>query len=306
MTVTRSPARSPAAVLGTAARLSPSEAAVAYATAGLAVFPCAPGAKRPLTRHGYLDATTALRRVRAWWGRWPNANIGLPTGRTDGHVAGAGGFDVLDIDVHPSGSGFPALARARRASLVDGWAHVIRTPSGGLHLYYPARSGGGDEQESWSLPAVHVDFRGVGGYVIAPPSRATTTDRGQRSYTLIATGRDPHPLDASAVRHLLAPPADQSRRFGRGGLVASSTRLGAWLAGQPEGNRNRALFWAGCRAAEAGIAEAAARDILGSAAACTGLDEREISTTLASAYRTSARRPTANGPPPTTMDRPGP
>ena len=78
----------------------------------------------------------------------------------------------LDIDVHPGGSGFPALARARRAGLVGGWACLVRTPSGGLHLYYPASGEHG--QESWSLPALHVHFRGVGGYVIAPPSRVVT------------------------------------------------------------------------------------------------------------------------------------
>jgi len=306
MILSRSPVLSPpAAVLAAAARLPLGEAAAAYAAAGLAVFPCAPGAKRPLTRHGYLDATLDPEQVRVWWRRWPTANIGLPTGRTDSQAAGdAGGFDVLDIDVHPGGSGFPALARARRAGLVGGWACLVRTPSGGLHLYYPASGEHG--QESWSLPALHVDFRGVGGYVIAPPSRVVNARGRQRGYTLIATGRNPHPLDASALRHLLAPPAHQSAQFGRGVVLGSSARLGAWLAGQPEGNRNRALFWVGCRAAEAGITEDDARCILGSAAARTGLDEGEITATLASAYRTTAHRPTANAPPPTAMDRRGP
>ena len=123
-------------------------------------------------------------------------------------------------------------------------------------------------------------------------------------YTLIAAGRDPHPLDVSALRHLLAPP--HTERPGHGGLGEAPDRLGAWLAGQPEGNRNRALFWAACRAAEAGIAEVDARATLGPAAARTGLDEREISATLASAYRTTARSPTANTAPPPRLDRSGP
>jgi len=70
----------------------------------------------------------------------------------------------------------------------------------------------------------------------------------------------------------------------------SGERLGAWLAAQPEGNRNRALFWAACRQAEAGVSQDEARSVLGSAAERTGLGEREIDATLASAYRTTTRR----------------
>ncbi|HVW43819.1 MAG TPA: bifunctional DNA primase/polymerase [Amycolatopsis sp.] len=307
MTPARSPAVSLATAIGTvlatATRLSPVEAAAVYAAAGLAVFPCAPGAKRPLSRHGFRDATSDPEQVDVWWRRWPTANIGLPTGRHDGQLAGrARGFDVLDIDVHPSGTGFPALARARRAGLVDGFACLVRTPSGGLHLYYPASGEHG--QQSWSLPTRHVDFRSLGGYVIAPPSRVLTASGRHHGYTLIAAGRDPHPLDVSALRHLLAPP--HTERPGHGGLGEAPDRLATWLAGQPEGNRNRALFWAACRAAEAGIAEVDARATLGPAAARTGLDEREISATLASAYRTTARSPTANTAQPPRLDRSGP
>jgi hypothetical protein len=269
-------------VFATAAHLLVAEAAAAYATAGLAVFPCTPGAKRPLTRHGYLDSTASIRQVEQWWHRWPEANIGLPTGEP-------GGFDVLDIDVHPAGSGFAALARARRAGLVEGWAHLVRTPSGGLHLYFPI-----DEQrphDSWALPQAHVDFRGVGGYVVVPPSQVITDD-GQRGYRLIVSGRQTRRLDATALRRLLAPeprprPPWRAPATGAGG----GERLAAWLAAQPEGNRNRALFWAACRQAEAGIPEDQAQHVLGPAAARIGLGDREIEATLASAYRTLGRRP---------------
>jgi len=100
-------------VLAKAARLSLAQAAAAYAAAGVAVFPCVPGTKRPLTRHGFTEASADPQRIARWWRRWPEANIGVPTGRPDG-------FDVLDVDVHRSGSGFPALRRARQARLVDG------------------------------------------------------------------------------------------------------------------------------------------------------------------------------------------
>lgn len=259
------------------------DAAVAYARAALAVFPCVPGEKRPLTRHGLSDATTDLSRVAGWWRRWPEANIGLATGLP-------GGFDVLDIDVHPGGSGFPALRRARQAGLVDGWAVLVRSPSGGVHLYFPVDPD--REQRPWALPRQHVDFRGAGGYVIAPPSRIADEHGDPRGYRLIATGHDTSPVEAGELRRLLDPPHPRPRPHVRPGvgLAGGSERLGAWLASQPEGNRNRALFWAACRQAEAGVPQDEARSVLGSAAERTGLGEREIDATLASAYRTTTRR----------------
>lgn len=270
-------------VFANAARLSLARAAAAYAAAGVAVFPCVPGTKRPLTRHGFTEASTDPQRIAWWWLRWPEANIGVPTGRP-------AGFDVLDVDVHRSGSGFGALRRARQAGMVDGCAALVRSPSGGVHLYFP---GSEDRpQASWALPRAHVDFRGVGGYVIGPPSRVLTGDGRRRGYALLAIGRDPHPLDAGALHRLLAPAPRRPRarsavdRPGRSG-----ERLAAWLEFQPEGNRNRALFWAACRQAEAGVPEDEARHVLGGAAARTGLGEREIEATLTSAFRTLARRP---------------
>ena len=66
-------------------------AALAYAGRGVPVFPCEPGAKRPLTRNGHWDATTDRRAIERWWRRQPSANIGLPTGKKSGIV-------VLDVD----------------------------------------------------------------------------------------------------------------------------------------------------------------------------------------------------------------
>jgi hypothetical protein len=272
-------------VFSLAGQLPLPEAAAAYAAAGMPVFPCAPGAKRPLTRHGFTDATTDLQKVARWWRRWPQANIGLPTGQA--------GFDVVDIDVHPTGSGFAALARARRAGLAEGWSHLVRTPSGGVHLYFPAVVE--RPQESWSLPHEHVDFRGTGGYVIAPPSLVATGDGRQYGYILIATGAHPQAVDAVALRRLLAPHWPSRAPTQRQGLTGGTReRLEAWLAAQSEGNRNRALFWAACRQAEAGIPQDQTRERLGAAAARAGLDEREIEATVASAYRRATFPPVAS------------
>ena len=65
------------------------------------------------------------------------------------------------------------------------------------------------------------------------------------------------------------------------------SHLPGWVAAQPEGNRNHGLFWASCRAAEAG--DAATLDSLASAARSAGLDEREIGRTITSAQQTAGR-----------------
>ena len=82
------------------------DAALHYAELGYPVFPCAPGDKVPLTAHGFQDASSDPALVTAWWRRWPDANLGMPTGRPSG-------VDVVDVDVHPVGSGFAAFERAR-------------------------------------------------------------------------------------------------------------------------------------------------------------------------------------------------
>ena len=69
---------------------------------GIPVFPCVPGGKRPLTAHGFQDASAERDVIDFWWRQHPDANIGVPTGA-------AGGVVVVDVDVHRTGSGYPAL-----------------------------------------------------------------------------------------------------------------------------------------------------------------------------------------------------
>ncbi|WP_345750900.1 bifunctional DNA primase/polymerase [Microbacterium rhizophilus] len=254
-------------------RLPLPAAAAAWASAGHPVFPCVPGEKQPLTTHGFQNATTDARRVARWWRRWPRANIGLATGTT---------LDVVDIDERSSGSGFTAVAAADRAGLLDGWIAAVRTPNHGLHLYYPAQAGG----TSWSLARQHVDFRAAGGYILVPPS-TLTDDSGSRRYTLGALRQSGHPIDGERVREFLRPPTLARTRPTDaviGGIDID--RISTWLTRQPEGNRNHALFWAGCRLAEHGVALPDALGALGPAAATAGLGDREIDRTLQSAYRT--------------------
>ena len=81
-------------------------------------------------------------------------------------------------------------------------------------------------------------------------------------------------------RHAAIEPA----RVQRGDL----SHLAAWVQQQHEGNRNDGLFWAACRAAEAGDETALAG--IAAAARATGLPDREIGATIASARRATGRQ----------------
>ncbi|MDE0775233.1 MAG: bifunctional DNA primase/polymerase [Nocardioides sp.] len=244
------------------------------------VFPCVPGGKRPLTAHGFQDASTDPTLIGSWWDRWPEANIGVPTGAVSG-------VDVVDVDVHSAGTGFAYFEEARRAGLVNGWIWLVRTPSGGAHAYFPADG----EQRSWQVPGKHIDFRGDGGYIIVAPSRVTTGDGVSRSYRQIAVARhhDPRSVDAASLKAFLDPPRPMQRPVDLPPVGARPDRLAAYVASRPEGGRNRSLFWAACRMAEEGHDFTTATSLLTEAACVAGRPEREARTTIESAYRTATR-----------------
>lgn len=66
------------------ADLSLPDAALRFISEGVPVFPCVPGEKRPLVRHGFHEATTDVEVVAGWWKRWPSANIGVSSVEFDG------------------------------------------------------------------------------------------------------------------------------------------------------------------------------------------------------------------------------
>ena len=250
--------------------------ALIYASRGWPVFPCQPGQKIPATRHGYCDATTDQERITAWFTLLPPWNLAIATGTP--------GPDVLDVDQHgPAGNGFAALERLRRAGLLDHASTCVRTPSGGLHLYFA-----GSEQHNGHLAGQHVDFRSAGGYIIAPPSRVSG-----RPYRLLKTLDGQGGLDWAMVTGLLQPRRQPDRPESRQAMESDVGRLARWVERQAEGNRNAALFWAASRALETD--RAADLSLLADAARHTGLAEPEITRTLDSAHKTREACPRQPG-----------
>lgn len=149
-------------------------AALALAVAGIPVFPCRRDNKAPLVARGFHDATTDEAIIRGWWSRTPGALIGVPTGVKSG-------WWVLDIDV--KGENEPDdILHALQMEFGDFSGPVIRTPSGGLHVYFKADAririnGSG---KTWRA---QIDWRGEGGYVCVPPS-----GNGAALYSVLTDG----------------------------------------------------------------------------------------------------------------------
>lgn len=210
--------------------------ALAYAAAGWPVFPCCPDnpacaspkcheCKAPLTAHGFEDAVTDPAAIRAWWRDWPRANVAIATGDP--------GPDVLDVDVKPDGNGFAAFNRLKRAGLLTGAAMLVRTRSGGIHLYFA-----GTSQRKGALRRHHLDFQASGGYVIAPPSRVHG-----RAYEVIDSRPAAATFDWAAAKHVLDPPppprpAEHGTWNGTGGLPAPVQRA----LDAPAADRSAALY----------------------------------------------------------------
>ncbi len=133
--------------------------ALAYAEKhGFSVIPVRPDKKPHIQWLEFQMRKATPDEIISWWAKWPNAMVGIVTGKLSGILA-------IDCD---SGNGYMQIQEHLRDSLVIPTAN---TPRGGKHLYfaYPADEGMPISVGTGLIPT--VDFRGEGGYIIAPPSR---------------------------------------------------------------------------------------------------------------------------------------
>jgi hypothetical protein len=186
------------------------EAAVAYALNGWPVFPIKAWHKTPpLTRHGSKDATADRIAVARMWEAYPDANIGVATG---------GGIAVIDVDPRSGGVRDPAWPGTLTA----------RTPSGGLHLYYGVDF---EVRNSASALAPGVDVRGVGGYVVGPPS--VTLEGRYKWVHICPMAKAPESLFRVPGRGPnLSSGYDPPEVVSEGGRNDAVVRYAGWLAAQ--------------------------------------------------------------------------
>ena len=172
------------------------EAALKVTAKGKQVFPCVPNHKNPATQRGFHDATLDEATLQQWSTRWPNANLGMPTGETNGLI-------VLDVDCGENKDGEAELAKllAEHGPLPE--TLEVRTPRGGRHIYFRHPGVKAPSRTNHPLPA--LDVRGDGGYVLIPPSKV-----GDVEYSYL-TRHSPVECPAWLLKLLLERPAVSSK-----------------------------------------------------------------------------------------------
>jgi hypothetical protein len=268
-------------------------AALAYARHGIPVLPvhtpdqrggcscdkgvrCDSPGKHPRLRHGLTEASTDPRLLEMWWSRWPAANVGLRTG-----IA----MDVADID---SAEGWHGLTHLLGGSLPAG--PRVRTGGGGWHLWFRPTGFG---NRVHLLPG--LDWRGAGGYVVAPPSRHA---RGG-DYRWVRRPGDDLPPGPGPLLALLGGPAPpvphrpiaHPGRYAQAALTAESDRVARAPVGSRNDTLNRAAFALG-RLVGAGLLDQG--DVvreLDLAARRAGLGRVEVRRTIRSGLTAGRRTP---------------
>jgi hypothetical protein len=288
---------------------APLDAALGYAARGIPVYPvhcprptpgganlacscfrgpaCDRPAKHPLVRHGIHDASCDPAQLERWWSRWPHANVGLVTG-----VA----FDVLDVD---GPAGLAALQEFARTVDLRLPGPVVATGGGGWHYWFrPTGLGNRPPRD-----LAHVDWRGRGGAVLAPPSRHAS---GKHYRWLRSLDQTPLPEVPAALRALLDPdrptvtrpaptvePAAPGHPYGRTVLAAELAALGRATPGRRNHTLNRCAFKVYRYVASGLLNDQDVTAAFSEAALAIGLDPSEIGRTLASARTAGLANPHA-------------
>ena len=198
------------------------DAALGYVAVGWSVVPMAPRSKKPLLPWlEYQQRRATPEEIRAWFRRWPEANIAVVTGEISNIV-------VLDIDPHHGGEAALILLEDETGPIPS--TVEASTGGGGRHLYfaYPGRR---VRNRAGLRPG--IDLRGDGGIIVVPPSIHPSGKR----YTWVPghtpESAEPAPLPERLLRELTA-------RGSRQGHSVSYWR-DLVAAGVPEGQRNSTL-----------------------------------------------------------------
>lgn len=171
-------------------------AALEYLERGWSVIPIRPRDKRPLVKWAEFQRRRASDlEVRSWWERWPEANVGIVTGSISKIV-------VVDVDPRKGGRAAPIFKQFPTGL-------VARTGSGGVHLFYALPNG---RRVQNAASESGVDWRGEGGYVVAPPS--SHPSGGEYRWL-----RDREPGPPPEFVFQPAKPADSSREKEEGWLA---------------------------------------------------------------------------------------
>jgi hypothetical protein len=257
---------------------------VAYAGLGYAVFPLAPGEKRPhgrLVPHGLKEASREEATITTWWRSCPGCGVGILAPEE---------VLVLDFD-DPTAWGrlkgeYPTLGDAPRQ----------RTPKGGYHVFL--RLPQGVRLSATVRKLAGVDLRGMGkAYVVASPTRLAD-GRGYTWEVPLVRPEDLPLIPEDLLLRLLPPPpsprevvvgSSSPRR-----LRAPLESYAAAVAGAPEGTRHNTLIRYAVAAGGLiphGLSPEEAEEVLVAAAMKAGLPEREARDAARWGLRVGEARP---------------
>lgn len=278
--------------------------ALAYARLGVPVFPChsiANGTctcsnpecdrqgKHPRTANGLKDASTDESAIRAWWTRWPRANVAARTGSVSGWVA---------IDVDPGHGGTVAALENDHGPLPV--TVQQRTGSGGLHLLY-RHPGGVELKNSTSKLAPGVDTRGDGGYIVLPPSVHVSGNRyaweagfglgdiplAPLPVWIVDTLRPPQKKHRSSASN--APPPGS--RYVEAAVERECAAVASAVAGRRNATLNASAFSLGQLVGSGALDRRRAEDALLAAALRCELPEYEAIKTIANGLDAGEQEP---------------
>ena len=185
---------------------------------GVKIFPCQPHGKHPATKEGWHIATDDPEQIAKWHAVNPDFNWAVATGLS--------GLFVIDVD--PNGLDWWAKLLERDPAIREAVerAYQVRTPRGGLHVYFK-----GEGPSTASRIAEGVDTRGgiqregkivSGGYVLLPGSK---TEAG--SYTALPGGAI---LPLPSIISAIVPERKKTDTLG--------------LTKNPDGDQPRNINWA--------------------------------------------------------------
>jgi hypothetical protein len=211
-------------------------AALVYVSLKLAVFPCVPRRKEPLTPHGHLDATTDIDVIARWGRQWPGANVAIACRPSK--------LAVVDVDPRHGGDDSLAELERRYEPLPATWRSL--TGHGGWHEVFQAPT---DVTLLDGALAPGIDFK-ANGYIVVPPSLHPSG----RHYVW-EVGYEPGTLPLASLPawlrvHREKPSHGRPQAADGSPLVISA------------GERNIELFRLACRWRRDGIGEAALFEML--------------------------------------------
>ena len=188
--------------------------ALEYLQGGLSIIPCDRAAKQPRipTWKPYQAHPPAYAEILRWFAPWSEADaVAIVAGRVSGNL------EIMDFDAPMLLEPWAEQVRVQDLELLERLP-VIRTQSGGYHVYYRCAAGIAGNQKLAVDPAkpggkyTLIETRGEGGYVLAPPSSGYTLLQGELNDIPFVSANERALLLASARQLSQEPVEPQQAR----------------------------------------------------------------------------------------------